>query len=371
MYDRLSQRLIGARVRVARDAMNLTQEQLGDALGFKDRQSVSDIETGKRALKSDELVRLTDVLAREIDFFIDPFVVAGEAEFSWRASAAASRPVLAAFEAKAGPWIGLTRWLRATEGGRESPLQQTLRLNKSSMFEEAIARAESLVRTLDLGPVPAERLAERIESRLDIPVLFVDAVDGATSISGATCHLPDLNVILVNRHEPETRRAFDLAHELFHALTWQAMPPEHVECNETPGAGKRPRIEQLADNFAAGLLMPRASLDQLIDPRTIGSVEHLAEVAAQLHVSPTALAWRLFNARRIGQAACDELRNCAAREVTASTPKRYSLSFVSMLHAAVEHGRLSARKAAKAMAMSLPQLAELFTEHSLPAPFEL
>jgi len=31
----------------------------------------------------------------------------------------------------------------------------------------------------------------------------------------------------------------------------------------------------------------------------------------------------------------------------------------------------SARKAEQALAMSLPQLAELFTEHSLTAPFEL
>lgn len=371
MYDRLSQRLIGTRVRVARDALALTQDQLGDALGFNDRQTVSDIENGKRALKPGELVRLTDVLRRDIDYFIDPFVVAGEAKFSWRAATDAPRPILETFEAKAGPWIGLTRWLRVTEGGRESPLQQTLRLDRSSTFEEAIARAESLVRTLDLGLVPAERLAERIETTLDIPVLFVDAVDGETSISGATCHLSDLNVILVNRREPQTRRAFDLAHELFHALTWQAMPPDHIEANDAPPGGKRSRIEQLADSFAAGLLMPRASLDALIDPRERGSVQHLADVAVRLQVSPKALAWRLLNDKRIDQTTCDALRACTARETSVGLPKRYSLSFVSMLHAAIDRGRLSARKAAKALSMGLPQLAELFTEHSLSAPFEL
>ena len=35
--------------------------------------------------------------------------------------------------------------------------------------------------------------------------------------------------ILVNRHEPRGRRSFDLAHELFHVLTWDAMPPERIE----------------------------------------------------------------------------------------------------------------------------------------------
>lgn len=57
----------------------------------------------------------------------------------------------------------------------------------------------------------------------------------------------------------------------------------------------------MADNFAAGLLMPRTSLDQLIDPRRIESLDHLAEVAARLRVSPAALAWRLFNLKRIGE----------------------------------------------------------------------
>lgn len=179
-------------------------------------------------------------LDRDIDFFIDPFVVAGEARFSWRAATGVASPVLEAFEAKAGPWIGLLRWLRASDG-TNSPLQQTLRLSKNSTFEEAIACAESLVQALDFGLVPAERLAERIESRLDIPVLFVDAAIGEASISGATCHLPDLNVILVNRGESEVRRSFDLAHELFHALTWQTMEPEHVEPNDAPAgaAGAR------------------------------------------------------------------------------------------------------------------------------------
>jgi len=370
MYDRLSQRLIGARVRVARTAMDWTQDQLSDALGFNDRQSVSDIENGKRALKPDELVRLTDVLDRDIDFFIDPFVVAGEARFSWRAATGVARPVLEAFEAKAGPWIGLLRWLRAADGSN-SPLQQTLRLSKYSTFEEAIACAESLVHALDFGLVPAERLAERIESRLDVPVLFVDAAIGEASISGATCHLPDLNVILVNRGESELRRSFDLAHELFHALTWAAMEPEHVESNDAPVSGKRSRIEQLADSFAAGLLMPRTSLDQLIDPRRIDSLDHLAEVAARLRVSPVALAWRLFNLKRIGEPMCQALRACAARDTTTTTPKRYSRSFVVMLHGAIERGRLSARKAAKAMAIGLPHLADLFAEHSLPVPFEI
>ncbi len=65
-----------------------------------------------------------------------------------------------------------------------------------------------------------------MERKLGIFVLMVDAIDG---ISGAACRLPELDVVLINRHEVAGRRNFDLAHELFHILTWDTMPPEHAE----------------------------------------------------------------------------------------------------------------------------------------------
>lgn len=373
MLERLSHRLIGYRVKAAREAAGWNQDRLAELLGLNDRQSVSDLENGKRRLLPDELVVLSDALDRDVEFFLDPFVVAGEAQFSWRAEPQLQQEQLDEFELRAGQWIGLLRWLREQEQGRTSPLKHSLRLTMQSSFEEAISRAEDLVEALKLGKVPAERLIDSVEKELDIPVLFVDTLsnDDLEAISGATCHLQDLGVILINRHEPEARRFYDLAHELFHALTWDAMKPEHRESNSFEERGRTRRIEQLANNFAAALLMPTASLEQLIDQRHIGDVDHLADVAAELRVAPTALAWRLFNMRWIDQAACEALRRERQRTSVAGTPKRFSPAFVGMLHRAIDHGRLSARKAAKAVGMSLPQLGDLFAEHSMTAPYEL
>ena len=53
------------------------------------------------------------------------------------------------------------------------------------------------------------------------------------------------------------------------------------------------------------------------------------------------------------------------------SPKRFSPTFVKMLHEALENGRLSARKAAKAMGLGLGGLTELFAQYDLAAPFEL
>jgi len=36
-------------------------------------------------LRAEEMLALTDLRDRDIEFFIDPFAVAGEAQFNWRA----------------------------------------------------------------------------------------------------------------------------------------------------------------------------------------------------------------------------------------------------------------------------------------------
>ncbi len=373
MLERISQKLIGYRVKAAREAKGWTQDQLTKSLGLKDRQSVSDIETGKRAVKPDELLQMSDLLDRDIEFFIDPFAVAGEAQFSWRAAPEIPEDRLDSFELRAGQWIGLLRWLREQRDDQKSALKRTLRLSAQSTFEDAQERAESLVAELGLGDIPAESLIDKIERDLDIPVLFVDTVnvDGVKSVSGATCHLEDMSVILINRNETEARRFYDLAHELFHALTWDAMKPDHRESNSVEERNKEKRIEQLANNFAAALLMPRASIDKLIDRDRLGDISHLCDVAAVLRVAPVALAWRLFNLRLIEEDIRGALSQQKQRVSVSGARKWFSLSFVRMVHEALDKGRLSARKAAKSMGLGLTGLNELFDQYGLPAPYEL
>jgi Zn-dependent peptidase ImmA (M78 family)/DNA-binding XRE family transcriptional regulator len=368
----ISQKLIGWRVKAARQAKGWTQDQLTQGLGLNDRQSVSDIENGKRMLKPDELLVLCDLFARDIDFFLDPFAVAGEAQFSWRASPQLPEDSLDSFELKAGQWIGLLRWLREQQNHHRSVLKRTLRLSSQSSYEDAQDCAESLVEELNLGIVPAEGLIDKIERELDIFVMFVDTVETSEqSISGATCHLEDMSVILINRHESEARRLFNLAHELFHALTWDALKPDHRESNSLENRSKGKRLEQLANCFAAALLIPRASIDKLIEPNGFTNLSHLRETAALLKVAPKTLAWRLFNLHLIDDSMRLQLLQEKQRSSVSITPKRFSLSFVKLLHESLDKGRLSARKAAKTMGLGVGELSDLFTQYDLTVPFDL
>ncbi|MET3106422.1 Zn-dependent peptidase ImmA (M78 family)/DNA-binding XRE family transcriptional regulator [Oxalobacteraceae bacterium GrIS 2.11] len=376
MINQISQKLIGLRVRAAREAANYSQDQLASALNINDRQTISDIEKGKRAVKAEELFTISELLNKDTDFFIDPFSVAGEAKFSWRADPALDESHLNEFENRAGRWIGLLRWLRemkSKKNGDSSPLKNSLRLSSKSTFELAQTRAEQLVNELELGVVPAEELASIVEKKLDIPVLFVDSVvdESGKSISGATCHLDDLTVILINRNETEVRRNYDLAHELFHALTWDLMEPDHRESNSFEIRATNRRTEQLADNFAAALLMPSASLERLIDPKRSNSIEHLVEVAAALHVSPVALGWRLVNLKKIDKAICQQLTGISSQLASTEMPRQFSFEFIVLLQEAIDKGWISPRKAAKIIVGDLDDLSKIFIQYGLKVPFDL
>jgi Zn-dependent peptidase ImmA (M78 family)/transcriptional regulator with XRE-family HTH domain len=368
----MTARSLGARIKSAREALGMSQEALSNAMGIADRQTLSDIERGARTVRPDELVRFGELLQRDIEFFIDPFVVEGEAMFSWRAVDSLPGAELDRFESHVGAWIGMLRFLRRWDPDVGGPFGQTLRLDRNASFEEALSTGEAVAQRLRLGAVPAKGLVDKIESILDVPVLFVDAVTAPHgSVSGATCHLPDLGVILINRNEPEARRNYDIAHELFHVLTWSQMPPERREDRAPKPKSKEWRVERLADNFAAGLLVPTDSLDRFIRRTRSTDVDHLVDVANELRVSPGALAYRLFNAKRIDERVRDELLQRKSG-LAPTVPKRFSTRFVELAYNGIDRGHVSSRKVAKTLGMTLPQLAELFTEYTnKPVPFAL
>ena len=181
---------IGPHIKAARPAARWTQVRLSDALGFNNRQILSDIENSNRMITPQAFVSISDLLHRDIEYFLDPFSVVGEAKYNWRVA----------------------------------------------------------------PEVSAANLVNAIRTKLDIEVLYVDTIVNQPrfGISGATCHLPDMTVILINRQEPVCQQHFDLVHGLFHALTWDTMEPAHRESNCIGPCKGSKRIEQLADNSAAG-----------------------------------------------------------------------------------------------------------------------
>src|SRR6202163_442289 len=82
----MTTQLIGARIKALREERKLSQDDLARLFGFKDRQTVSAIETGERRLSAEELLAAVEKLGASLDYFTNPFLLVGEGKFSWRQS---------------------------------------------------------------------------------------------------------------------------------------------------------------------------------------------------------------------------------------------------------------------------------------------
>ena len=217
------------------------------------------------------------------------------------------------------------------------------------------------------------RLAEIMQQELDILVLMVDTCDG---VSGAACRLPDLDTVLIARREIEGRRHFDLAHELFHILTWDVMPPEHYEGIQETGGN---RVEQLANSFASALLMPSAVLEKYGDWSSLAEQELIAKlnaVADELRVTSSALRWRLVTLGKLKPAVARALPDAALRNngreaAAGEPPPLFSKPFTEVLGLAIEQGIVSVRRVAGLLNLTVDDLADLFAAHGVDCAIEL
>lgn len=357
--DRL-RRLVGERIRMAREAKGLTQESLAEAMGIADRQTISSIESGDRKVAADEMVRFIAVLGRSLSYFTDPHLVVEENVFSYRARP--STADLATFERQAKKLIETNRRLRTLLGETPPPTFSGLRgLTKSSPLETAEFIGYRFFANWQLGEHPAKKLRQAIAEQHRVLILEVDAPEG---VSGAACHLDDGDVILLNRNEPSYRKNYTLGHEFFHLLTWQEMPPDKLDDPE-----KKPKVEQLADAFTANLLVPSTLLKRVWDRSQGTPQERVLHVARHFDVSGQTAYWRLVNCRYLKDADRSVLNAGLSRnDERAEAPPRFEESFVKRLHRAIDDGRMTANAAAELLELTREELISVFSEYGLNDP---
>ncbi len=365
-----NQILIANRIASARKQLGFKQEQLSELIGFKDRQILSNIETGKRVVSADELIKIMQVTGKELGFFTDSFTIAGEGSFSFRAKA--DSDALSKFQNYAEKLIGTYRKLSELENISFSFFSKKLRINENSSYEDAKAAGENLADELELGTIPAQNLLHKLEEELDILLLFLDTQQ---DISGAACHLQSFDTILINRNEHIGRINYDISHELFHLLTWSAMKPNKID--NRFDQNHRPRCEQLADNFASAFLMPEKYLKREWENRKRLEInKRLNSTATLFNVSAKALKWRIIN---LGWLTDDQISKIADNLLTANgEPKKhkkkiplFSDKFIKRLYEGLNNGHISARRAATLTELSLGKLLQIFKDYNLEPPFEL
>ena len=102
----------------------------------------------------------------------------------------------------------------------------------------------------------------------------------------------------------------------------------------------------------------------------------LNAVADELQVTASALKWRLVALDRLKPAVARTVSDAALRNnghaaVAGYAAVLFSKPFMEVIALAVDEGRVSARRAAGLLDLTIDDLAELFAAHGVEPPFDL
>lgn len=280
---------LGARIREARESLKMNQEELADRVGFSSRQILSELERGQREVKARELVALARSLRVDIGALLAEVEPARSAVL-WR-----DRPSERAEEMQAEFLTWCERYshvLSATGSShsRRSPLPCLAVDPYTLSYRDAEELASEVSRLLGLGSRPASSLQRALETQFDIIIWHLDMGDSG---SAACAKGAFGSAMLINRGEAPWRRNFDMAHELFHLVTWDSMS---AAIDEDEAVAQN--AERLANAFAAALLLPAEEVRNELESRvTSGALSRadLVAIARDFDVSTQALLWRLLN----------------------------------------------------------------------------
>jgi len=287
--------VLDKRIVAAREAAGFSITEAAQRLGFKNYQTLSAIEKGARKINAHELIMIARLYGRSLDYFLESDVVPDPVPL-WRKNTGADvnqiqRRFLSFLEnySNLEYLLGLKR--------RWKDIQKNYDRDDFSDngFERAGKLGADIHNFLDLGSRPSSNLLNVLENKLRFKILHLSLGDGA---SGASVVDNTLGVgILINANDAPWRRNFDLAHELFHVISWNVFSPEEIGNGTT-----KTRPEQYADIFASSLLLPEAHLlDALKETATDNEVRpiDIIELAKDFGVSTEAILWRLVNLKRL------------------------------------------------------------------------
>jgi len=276
---------IAERLRYARERTGLTLRQVAERTGIGE-SSLSEFENGKREPRLSQLHALAQVYRRSLAFLLGEGSIPREVVL-WRQrpEPAVVGEIETTFLRFCEQYHNLEVWC----GERSAcALPKAEGSAESFSYREAERLAYRVQSELRLGDRPGRSLFHVLEEVCAVKLFhlsFQPTGPAASTVSAAFGP-----AILLNANNVRWRRNFDLAHELFHVLTWD------IFRTETESTSASEREEKLATCFASHLLMPTDATRVAINDAVTGdaiSFTDLSAVARQFDVSVDALLWRI------------------------------------------------------------------------------
>jgi Zn-dependent peptidase ImmA (M78 family)/transcriptional regulator with XRE-family HTH domain len=342
-----------------RESLDFTLKEVSEKLGFNNYQTLSSIEAGEREVKAWELAKLAKIYGRDIDYFLNLDLPQKKVRILWRSPETSPQKTIIErqFISICERYQNLLKLLGEPNVSKTG---SKINIDKHELLtQDAFKCVENLaskyISILKLGFRPACSLPKILEEEMGIKIIFLPMGD---DISGGSTIDEDFGMaVLINANDAPWRRNFDIAHEFFHLITWEDFALEEIYQDNTKG---KSRVEQLADVFAASLLIPekevRDEFEKKTDKDSI-SYLNLVDIARDFDVSIEALLWRLVNLGILRKENIqEELEKGTIRDIDkkhrntnwAETEKPYlSTQYISLAIKAFHLGKISKGKLAE------------------------
>lgn len=344
---------VAQRLREARTNLNLTLEEAGDRCGIA-ASVLSEFEKGKREPRLAQLKELADIYHCSVASLLEDTAISNQTVL-WR-----ERPSSPTAEELEATLVDLATRYRTLEllcglqPAIELPFVTDLRSNFDYRAAARLARRTRSI--LGLGQRPGQVLLRVLEQTCNVKIFNLPFEPERC----AACSLSDLfgAAVLLNSNSMRWTRNFDLAHELFHLLTWKRF--RHPGTPQTEVAPHEE--EKLATCFACNLLMPDEVFREAVDARRAQAekltFDSLFGIAREFDVPIEAVVWQTAFVFKIDEEtilqATGKLKSLASTWDcrTSDGPPVRPIRFEALCNQAIRHGLISTGRYAESLGIS-------------------
>lgn len=357
---------ISERLKYARERSGLSGSQVRERTGIGE-SSLSEFENGKREPSLSQLKKLGDLYRRSVEFFMSEGAIA-EPVVLWRKRP----PEETAKEIEVG-FLRLCEQYHNLEMWCNEPAPACLPKAEGKPerfgYREAEELAKRTRRDLQLGDRPGPALLAVLEEACAVKVFHLDFEPSGTAASTVSDAFGA--AVLLNANNVPWRRNHDLAHELFHLLTWPIFRTPDGSSLASPEWE-----EKLATCFATNLLMPDEPFRSAIHARMRDNkitFEALYDVAREFGVSVESVIWRLHYLFGRGPEESEKTKAVIERakfhappmEDKGPKPELYPERYRALAVKALRHGEISIGRCAQYLGINRSEAAR-FAEQEAP-----
>lgn len=339
---------IGKKLKIARKSIGYTLEKASQESGIG-KSSLSNFENNEREPKFSQLSKLAEVYRRAVEFFLtdEPFI---EEIMLWRDKPDEGQRTK--IEAEFRRLCEQYRRLEVlTDEVKEFKLPKPdVSKPDDFTYKQAELFAKEARKWFHLGDVPIASLKRILEEVYYIKIFYLEYV--GSSISTVSDQFGP--AILLNTQSKQWRRSYDLAHELFHILTWRIFRNHRSEPNDFE--------EKLANSFASRFLMPEEPIKDRVEPKLNKnkqiSFDQLDDIAREFDVSLDALIYRIASIYRFERDDTERYINAARKYIDflkprpSYKPNMLPERYYDLALRALREGKLSLMQFAKYMGIS-------------------